>query len=210
MPAPGAVCAFPACSKTNEPNAQGRYRFNSAGLCRACVTRQKRNGQVEPLIACDALDATAALHRRFLDNIRVHEGHILWTGYVDKNGYGRIGTTPNNPDYPNGYVLAHRYAFELWVGPIPTTADGASYHLDHPVECPKTCVDPDHLNVLTPSQHMTLTNSRPEEGRMVRFPDGELALPVARANGIPPGTFRNRLNMGWSVEDAATRPVRGR
>lgn len=40
-----------------------------------------------------------------------------------------------------------------------------------------------------------------------RMPNGESAASVALKNGIPRGTFRTRLQNGWSVEDAATKPV---
>lgn len=38
-----------------------------------------------------------------------------WTGALNKDGYGKFGM----PGAPGGWVLAHRVAWELQVGPIP-------------------------------------------------------------------------------------------
>jgi hypothetical protein len=56
-------------------------------------------------------------------------------------------------------VLAHRYAWEKWVGPIPEGHD-----LDHRPECPKNCVNIAHLQPLTRSEHVTLTWERARRG----------------------------------------------
>lgn len=40
--------------------------------------------------------------------------------------------------------------------------------------------------------------------------DGRLWSDVAAENGIKQGTFATRLKLGWSVEEAAMRPLRGR
>lgn len=45
-------------------------------------------------------------------------------------------------------VLAHRFAYELVVGPIPK-----GLKLDHKHTCLKTCVNPDHLRVVTNKQN---------------------------------------------------------
>lgn len=56
----------------------------------------------------------------------------VWTGSKRRRGYGRINIEGKS-------VVAHRFAYELLVGPIP---DGL--HLDH--LCRNTsCVNPDHL-----------------------------------------------------------------
>lgn len=48
-----------------------------------------------------------------------------------------------------GHQLAHRVAYELWVGPIPE----GDYVVDHQPECPKTCITPAHLTVFTRGEH---------------------------------------------------------
>ena len=55
----------------------------------------------------------------------------LWTGYTMPSGYGRM--TRKQIGY-----LAHRYAWELLVGPIPNGME-----LDHLCKV-RNCVNPDH------------------------------------------------------------------
>lgn len=45
-------------------------------------------------------------------------------------------------------VLAHRFAYELVIGPIPK-----GRKLDHKYTCLKTCVNPDHLRIATNKQN---------------------------------------------------------
>ena len=59
-----------------------------------------------------------------------------WTGYVTA-GYGRFYPTRRKG------VKAHRYAYELLIGPIP-----AGLHLDHLCRN-KLCMNPQHLEPVT-------------------------------------------------------------
>jgi hypothetical protein len=60
----------------------------------------------------------------------------LWTGAVGSSGHGRIR--------PHGRLLqAHRWVYELLVGPIPEGLD-----LDHLCRI-RRCVNPDHLEPVT-------------------------------------------------------------
>jgi len=62
----------------------------------------------------------------------------LWRGCVNPNGYGVFGVKHGQPNQ-----LAHRYAYELQIGPIP-----ARMTLDH--LCRKrACVRPDHLEAVS-------------------------------------------------------------
>ncbi|GAA2629859.1 hypothetical protein GCM10009863_51610 [Streptomyces axinellae] len=77
------------------------------------------------------------------------DGCVRWTGYVSQLGYGAFSVNGQR-------VLAHRFVYELIVGPIP---DG--YHIDHLChnrdesceggnEClHRRCVNPDHLEPVT-------------------------------------------------------------
>lgn len=63
-------------------------------------------------------------------------GCWLWTGFVDKKGYGHLG------DY-----LTHRLAFELFIGPLPPGVP-----LDH--QCAvKRCCNPLHLQPTTSAEN---------------------------------------------------------
>ena len=62
----------------------------------------------------------------------------IWTAGTDRHGYGRFSRGRGKT------LQAHRVAYELLVGPIP-----AGKMLDHRVECPKNCVNPEHLRPAT-------------------------------------------------------------
>lgn len=65
------------------------------------------------------------------------EGCWLWTGAVVGDGYGRFSHD----------LYAHRYAYELLVGPIP---DGL--HIDHLCRTP-LCVNPAHMEPVTAAEN---------------------------------------------------------
>lgn len=60
----------------------------------------------------------------------------LWTGAIQKPGYGRYS-------FEGRLWLAHRWAYETFVGPIP---EGLT--IDHLCGV-KNCVRPDHLEAVT-------------------------------------------------------------
>lgn len=83
---------------------------------------------------------------RFVARVERSPGCWEWRGYRmlrrgNTNGHGKFAITSSN------VVLAHRFAYELWVGPIP---EGAIVH--HECENP-ACVRPDHLMLKYPGQH---------------------------------------------------------
>jgi len=92
----------------------------------------------------------------FLTHVRkLNNGCWEWTGAVAKsNGYSRA-YIPSRKHRGSG----HRIAYELFIGPVP-----AGYHVDHTchnqdescygrgADCPhRRCVNPDHLEAVTPS-----------------------------------------------------------
>jgi len=62
-----------------------------------------------------------------------------WTGYRQKFGHGSLARV--TPGQKPRYILAHRYAWELLVGPIPSGAC-LLHHCDNP-----PCVNPGHCYV---------------------------------------------------------------
>lgn len=80
------------------------------------------------------------METRFWAKVDKTDGCWLWTA-ATVNGYGYFGTKRPKT------VYAHRFAYELLVGPIPPEME-----LDH-VRCAKNCVRPDHLRLVTSGQN---------------------------------------------------------
>jgi hypothetical protein len=70
-----------------------------------------------------------------------------WTGVVSGNGYGRfdVYAGPKPRDWRTLY--AHRFAYELLVGPIPP-----GLHIDHLCRN-RLCVNPTHLEPVTQAEN---------------------------------------------------------
>lgn len=66
----------------------------------------------------------------------------LWTGGLNTGGYG------NFRDGNSHQVGAHIFSYELVHGRIPP-----AHYLDHRASCPKCCVHPEHLRVVTNKQN---------------------------------------------------------
>jgi HNH endonuclease len=87
------------------------------------------------------VSAYEMLSERFIDKLLVMpNGCWEWTGSRSTNGYGQLW---------NGVrlVVAHRIAYELFVGPIP-----AGLELDHLCRV-RHCVNPGHLEAVTHSEN---------------------------------------------------------
>lgn len=89
-------------------------------------------------------------------------GCWVWSKRTVVNGYGRMG------DGQGRTVMAHRLAYEYWVGEIPL-----GLTIDH-VCRNKLCCNPAHLEAVTPSENVRRAYKHPP-----RPPVGE-AIPVPR------------------------------
>lgn len=73
---------------------------------------------------------------RLMEQIEKANGCWLWTGPLDKDGYGKIGINGRSD-------RAHRVSYEAFVGPIP---EGMTIDHVHDRGCRhRSCINPDHL-----------------------------------------------------------------
>lgn len=71
---------------------------------------------------------------RFWAKVEKTDGCWFWTASVNAHGYGQLSTSRKQ-----GPILAHRFSYELHVGPI-----GIGLWVLHSCDTP-SCVRPDHL-----------------------------------------------------------------
>lgn len=98
---------------------------------------------------------------RFLDLAlpEPNSGCWLWTGRVDKDGYGSFQVNKEI-----GKVRAHRFAYEYIRGPIPP-----GLVINHLCEV-AGCVNPDHLEAIT--QQANIDYCRSHVGKRTHCPKG--------------------------------------
>lgn len=91
---------------------------------------------------------------RFFSKVELSEACWEWSAYRNKDGYGtfRVGS---RTDGTRRMILAHQFAYETLVGPVP---DG--FQLDHLCRN-RGCVNPTHLEVVTNQEN----SSRGETGK---------------------------------------------
>jgi len=123
----------------------------------------------------------------------------LWTGTITTSGYGQL----SRGRHAEGYVAAHRLAWELTHGPVPTGL-WVLHHCDV-----RNCVRPDHLFLGTTTDNM---RDMAQKGRqrghppfkthilsreyLVReyFQRGRSSVDIAREHGLSSRAVRDRMD----------------
>ena len=114
------LCSVPECSRKHD--SHGLCGMHAARVRRGRPLSQGRPSRLE------------YFQRRILKT----ESCWLWQGKVNNSGYGSFSVDS---------LLAHRFAYESWVGPTPE-----GLHVDHLCRV-KLCVNPDHLEAVTPLEN---------------------------------------------------------
>lgn len=130
QPRENPPCAVDGCPRTT--------RGGGRGWCSKHWARWRKTG--DPLVVSTIVGDDRA---RFFAKVQRtgSDGCWTWIGQVKSDGYGKFGAQGRT-------WIAHRYAFELLVGPIGEDETGTPYVLDH--LCRNTrCVNPAHLDPVT-------------------------------------------------------------
>ena len=102
-------------------------------ICPICKTVFRRDRGLK--YGCSP---ACSLQARFWQSVEKTETCWLWHGEMGPGGYGRLTDSATRKRY-----MAHRYSYELHVGPVP---EGLC--LDHLCRV-RSCVRPDHLEAVT-------------------------------------------------------------
>lgn len=107
------------------------------GLCGRHYAAARKAGDCRPLSATE----------RFWAKVDKTEGCWLWSGALTNEGYGSITVD-------GSHVYAHRFSYELMVGPIDE-----GLHVDHLCSV-RNCVRPEHLEPVTPRENFLRNTHR--------------------------------------------------
>ena len=109
-------------------------------MCRIHYVRWKRTGEMNPARRWRTNYKRTPPEERFWKYVSKSDDCWTWLGGKNKLGYGHFWA---GPDMPQRRVMAHRFAYESVVGPIPP-----GLHIDHLCRNP-SCVNPAHLEPVT-------------------------------------------------------------
>lgn len=159
-------CRCAPCTNAHNEDVIGRRRRQRSGdtrVARGLMAAPKRRviGPLRP-----SAKEPRPPEERFWEKVKKTDTCWLWMAGKTPKGYGVFYGGPQHPR-----KAAHRYAYELMVGPIPSGME-----LDHRHTCPKNCVRPEHLRAVTHKQNC-------ENHRNIRASNTSGARGVTRSKG---------------------------
>lgn len=128
-------------------------------------------------------------------------GCWLWAAYVNPDGYGEFWPTTDR------HVGAHRYSYELNVGPIPE-----GLHIDHLCRV-RNCVNPAHLEPVTCRENLLRGDTfQAANAAKTHCPQGHPYDSTCRGRRIcttcgRARTVRYRQKLAQAAQAAANPPV---
>lgn len=130
-------------------------------------------------------------------------GCWIWQRAIAPNGYGRLSTPPRFWDKSRGTSIAHRAAFEAFVGPV---------HAQHDVchRCDvRACCNPDHLWLGTRAENMRDAMAKSRLPRGVEKPFAKLTDDDVRAIRAADGT-QSEIARRFGIDQSGVSEIRSR
>jgi len=177
------ICSFPGCGR----------QHNSKGLCAPHGAMQRSGQQLRPL-----QKRTGPIKRpdidRFTEKVKKLDNECHeWTGGKTSGGYGVFTAVMEQMEQKK--EMAHRWAYEYYVGQIPDGLD-----IDHLCRN-RVCVNPDHLEPVTRAE-----NIRRATALKTRCPQGHEY--TEENTYVRPGTTHRKCRQCMRERDRARRPRR--
>lgn len=174
-PCGGADVMNATCSHGHPFDEANTYIGSHGRVCRECARPKKRarRAAARAGVPGPGRYVRVPMQARFWARVDRRDPDYcwLWVGPLNSNGYAVISEGGRR----GRGIRAHRYAYELLVGPIPE-----GLHLDHLCRV-RHCVNPKHLEPVTKTE-----NARRAQVRLPRVAAGSCEGCVCPCHGDAP------------------------